>query len=379
MLLGVLCGSIVTATSAFGQGGPPPTPVAAGEVVVRELQDRQRVTGEVRAVARVHVAAQESGVVLETRVDAGDRVEAGAVLAKLDDARLRLDAAQLSARLVVAAAVTDVRKAELEQAQNDLSLLEQLAGRDAINPKELADARSTVAIAAARVAEAEADLAVTEAEMAVMRRRLEDMVIRAPFTGIVLSRRVDVGGWIGIGDAVAELVTDGLFDVMLDVPQSLVSQISKNAGTLPRVTLEVAASGVLLVDQNAVTIPSVDPVARTFRARVRVVDEERRLADGMSATGWVPSGTTSLRLVIPRDALLENPAGFFVYAVRTLGEGPPQAVPVQVRLRFSIEGGVVVESADLREGEQVVTEGNERLFPMMPVRVVSPGATGGGA
>ena len=377
----------VPAARAAAQGGPPPSPIAAGEVVRRELDDRQRVTGEVRAIARVHVAAEEAGVIVETRVDAGDRVEAGAVLARLDDTRLRLEAAQLDARLKVTEAVMQVRDAELGQYRSDLATLEDLAQRNAINPKELTDARSDVAIAQARLAEAQADHAVIESQMAIMQRRLDDMVVRAPFAGVVLSRRTDVGGWIGVGDAVAELITDGVFDIYLDVPQALAGRRPDGGGAggsndevlFPRVTLEVAAADLILVDQRAVTIPAIDPIARTFRVRVRVEDRKRRLADGMSAMGWVPSGKNASWLVVPRDALMENPAGFFVYAVRTLGEGPAQAVPVQVRLRFGIEGGVTVESADLREGEMVVTEGNERLFPMAPVRIVDPGAQGGGA
>jgi len=378
-VIALLVAALSATAPGYGQGRPSATPVRAAEVVQRDLEERQRVTGEVRAAARVQVASREEGVVRETRIEAGDRVQAGAVLATIDDARVRLDAAQLDARLMVANAALSVRQAELGQMESDLAAIENLAARNAINLKELTDARSAVAIAAARLEEARADRTVVEAQRAVMQRRLEDMVIRSPFDGIVLQRKADVGGWIGVGDAVAEVVSDGLFDVLLDLPQSLAAKLSGASTGNRRVTLEVPAAGLHLSDQAAAVIPSVDPVSRTFRIRVRVEDPDRMLADGMSATGWVPAGQRGSWLVVPRDALLENPAGFFVYVVRSMGEGPPQAVPVQVRVRFSIEGGVAVESSDLHAGEQVVVEGNERLFPMMPVLVVRPDDAAGDA
>jgi multidrug efflux system membrane fusion protein len=114
-------------------------------------------------------------------------------------------------------------------------------------------------------------------------------------------------------------------------------------------------------------VPFVDPTARTFNVYVRLVNDRRRLAAGMSISGWVPTGERRDYLTVPSDALLRNDVGFFVYVARSQPNGPALATPAQVTLLFEVDGRVAVRSGSLAPGDIVVTEGNERLFPMMPV------------
>ena len=127
-------------------------------------------------------------------------------------------------------------------------------------------------------------------------------------------------------------------------------------------------------------VPLVDPIARTFSAYVRIEDEEGHLAPGMSVNGWVPTGQRREFLTLPQDALLQNDAGFYVYVARampSLGPGAAAAAPVMVRFLFQSDERIVVEGRELKDGDLVVVEGNERLFPMMPITFDAPSGGSG--
>jgi len=354
---------LASVASAQEGGGPPPTPVRVAAVEERVVQDRDRLTGEVQAVDRTTVASDAEGRVLEVLVEEGDPVEAGAPIARLDDTTPRLAIARLEARRGVASAVLDVRAAELARAELDLERLERLAADRASRPRELDDARSEVAVARARLAEAERDLEVIAAEIAIAREEQDDAVIRAPFAGVVVARHTDPGRWMERGGDVVELVGQGRYEIWLDVPQRYRPALASEDAT---VGVRVDAADRSWPPARPVIVPLVDPDARSFRVYLRVQDESGLLADGMSAVGSVPAGRSARRLLVPRDALLQNEAGFYVFAVRSMGEGPPAAMPVTVRVLFEI-GDRVAVAGPLGPEEQVVVEGNERLFPMMPV------------
>jgi hypothetical protein len=94
----------------------------------------------------------------------------------------------------------------------------------------------------------------------------------------------------------------------------------------------------------------------------------------MSVTAWVPTAQLSQQLLVHKNAVLRNEAGPYVYVVRQGPDGAARALPAAVQVLFALEERFAVRSSDLREGDLVVVEGNERLFPMMqvnPSRAVS--------
>ncbi len=97
-----------------------------------------------------------------------------------------------------------------------------------------------------------------------------------------------------------------------------------------------------------------------------------QLAPGMSLTAWVPTGKTAKRLTVDKDAVLRNETGTaYVYVARRQGpqssSTPAVATPVNIKELFPVGRRVVVESRNLQDGDLVVIEGNERLFPGMPI------------
>lgn len=344
--------------------GPPATAVLVAPVRRENVQERRRVTGELDAVARSLVATIEAGVVMERPVEEGDRVGAGHVLAVLDRRRLDIDLRRVEARIAVAKAMVLVRAAELERARHDLELLETLAARQASNPKQLTDARLDRSVAAARHDGAGSDLLVLEAEADLLRTRLADTTITAPIAGVVVRTHTECGQWVGEGDTVVEIVSVGAYEAWLDVPQRYAAAVKRPSAL---VHLQIDATGRSTEPRKPVVVPQVDPTSRSFSVVVLVDDPEDVLAPGMSVTGWVPTGDRAEHLTIPRDALLRNQAGFYVYVARGTAGGPAHAAPVPVIVTFETPNGVAVTASGLAEGDLVVVEGNERLFPMMPI------------
>ena len=347
------------------QGAPVAVRVAP---VKRELvQEMRRVVGDVHAVRTSLVSGQEPGLVLELAVDEGDRVTAGDLLCRLDDRRLRVQQKSLDAQERSDDALLQQRRLEAERAERDAATLRDLSDRNATNPKELADAQSAAAVAAARVLEAEAALLSVQAERELLQTRLDDLLVRAPFAGTVVECHVDLGEWLSAGEAVASLMSAEL-EVWLDVPQDAFAVLMGGGeGAAIRATLDANGRALTLVDVHVV--PSVDPGGRSFSVRGRLSGDGVGVAPGMSISAEVPTGARGSHLTVPLDALLRNDAGSYVYVAMGGAEGGPAlATPMGVDVAFRSEGRAVLRDERLAPGMLVVVEGNERLAPMMPLQ-----------
>jgi RND family efflux transporter MFP subunit len=352
-----------------GGSGPPAMDVRVARLELRQLQDHRRVTGDLRAVRRARVATLEPGLVNELPIQEGQAVEVGDVLAVLDNRRLALQLARLDAQKGVAQATLAARQAEARLEASDLATIETLRAQGASNPKELADAEVELTIAEARVEAATRDVDVLTAQIELAQTRLDDTTITAPFPGVVVAKRTELGQWVAEGEAIAEVVAVGAFDAWLDVPQMLAEPIQQ-PGAQVRVQLD--ATGRMSPPAAPRIVPLVDPTGRTFRIVVPVEDPRGVLKPGMSVTGWVPTGQLDEYLTVPRDALLRNEVGFYVYVARTGPGGATAAVPVQVTVAFEVDSAAAVRSGPLAAGDLVVVEGNERLYPMAPIAFEPP-------
>jgi RND family efflux transporter MFP subunit len=252
----------------------------------------------------------------------------------------------------------------LELEHRDLAALRNLGERGATNPKELGDADSRVKIATARLEQAGRDEEAIASQIALLRIRLDDTTVTAPFDGVIVAKHTEQGQWVAEGDPIAEVVSVGAFRAWLDVPQRFTAAVSSAEA---EVSVQIEATGRITSPARPTVVRLVDRTARSMQIYFRVDDPDSHLAPGMSVTGWVPTGTRGDFLTIPRDALLRNDAGFFVYAARSASQGPSQAVPAGVDVLFYTGRRVAVRTDALHEGDMVVVEGNERLCPMMPI------------
>ena len=302
------------------------------------------VSGTVTSPQSAILSPSVGGLVQETLVDAGDRVETGAILVTLDSelARLALERA--------IAEETQARIA-LDDARRRLAEAEDVGPNRGIAETEIkslrAEAtRNEAALKAAAAAARQQDAAV---------RRHE---VRAPFTGVVSRRLAQVGEWVNPGDGLVELVATAGLRFDFRVPQSYYARISTD--TRVDLTLD-AVPGEVVAGRVQAIVPVKDPGARTFLLRV-VTDASHTLpvTPGMSARAAIRVDTGREAVVVPRDAVLMHPDGRRTVWVVEREEG--EAIVHEKRVQPGLEfDGLVEIKSGLEPGLDIVTRGNEAL------------------
>ena len=349
--------------------GPPPTTVKVAQVTTQTMQQRVMVVGRLMEVRRSVVAAEIEGRVTELLTPAGRKVVGGeTVIARIDPVWSNLAVEQAEADLSSA-------RATARQSARELELLEDLVKRDATDAQTVDDARAKAESDAAQVLAFEAALHLAEES----RKRVE---IVAPFDGIVSAKLTEKGQWLSPGSSVVEVVSTGLIDAVIDVPEEIITQVPK--GTPIELTITPLD---LTVTGNVIAInPDGSNSARTYPVKVRIDDRDGLLKVGMSVTARVPVRAKEEYLVVPRDAVQYATTGPQVWmSVVTPASAPgsmPQGMPMDVEVlfgvddQFAIEPKPKVQGVNLSAGMDVVIEGAERLWPTRPMVVMSDADNG---
>jgi len=330
---------VCTSPAAFAA-----SPVEVARSEQRPVVQLVNVSGTVTSPQSAILSPSIGGLVEETHVDAGDRVEKGSILVTLDSelARLTLErsiAEETQARIA------------LDDAKRRLAEAEDVGPQRGIAETEIKSLRAEVTRNNAAL---EAAAAAARQQDSVVRRH----EVRAPFTGVVSRRLAQVGEWVNPGDGLVELVaTEGLrFDFR--VPQIYYARL----GTDTRVDLTLDAVPDEIVPGHVQAIvPVKDPGARTFLLRV-LADTQHRLpvTPGMSARAAIRVDTGREAVVVPRDAVLMYPDGRKTVWVVEREEG--NAIVHEKRVQAGLEfDGLVEIKSGLGAGLDIVTRGNEAL------------------
>jgi len=360
LFLGLI--ALACAPASAQPTGMPPANVRVASVVERPVEQKRRVTGEIRPKRRSQLAAEEAGLVRELTVEAGSSVDAGEVIARLDSGRMELQLVEAQAGIPAAQALIAEREADSAQADRDLERVRKVLSLESGSAPELDRAERDAAVARSRLAQARAQLAVAEATVAVVQQRLEDLVIRAPFAGRVVEKMTEVGQWVSAGDAVIDLVEIAEVEIRVDVPEAFIERASKAKTVsvmVPALNLEIEAK-VLSV------VPQADPRTRLFPVRLIAANPDGAIRPGMSAVGLMPTSQEAMTTLVPKDAILQGETGSHVFIDR---QGSSAIVSVE-RL-FAVGDMVAVRSTMLNAGMRVVVEGNERLIPGQPLNILN--------
>lgn len=354
--------ALAIAAPALAQGGPPAAKVRVDNARMETLDRQRNVTGELVAARRSNVAAKASGLVLEMDVNVGDTITQNDVIARLDDTLARIEVQRRDAEVASAEALIRERRAMVAQTERDLERLNELGQRNGASRSEIDDAETDLEAASAQLARAKADLAIAKAERARAEQELADLTIRAPFTGAVVRRDIELGQWIDEGDTALELIELDRVDVYIDVPEAFIGPLSSMNRPIE---LSFAGGAITRSAPYTAIIDDADPEARTFPVRVRLDNADHRLRPGMSVTGLVPTGELTEQLTVHKDAILRDDAGAYVYFV---ADG--KALPARITPLYAVGTRTVVKAPQLTPGTPLIIEGNERLYPTQAVEVV---------
>lgn len=351
--------------------GPPPASVFVGPVQTETAREFSRVTGSLRAVARAEVAAKEAGALEEIFVDEGDAVKAGQTLIILDRRRIDAEIAEAKASRTAAEVLVTQREAESKRAQLDFEMKTGLYEKRAVSRTELLDSEREKKVSAAQVKAASDQLNVAKSRLALLEVREDDLEVTAPFQGRIVERHVEPGEWVSPGEPVVSLVSNGLIEAWLDVPERFAAAVADDPSAL-KVVAE--AAGLSATATSLKRIAEVDMRSRLFKLVATIEDHGGDLIHGMSVHADIPLGEPQAMLVVPVDAVIVTRLGEFVYRVIPAAPGEEGAMPmaerVEVNVRFRRDGRAFLgEAGSLSEGDQIVVEGNERLLPGQPLMI----------
>jgi membrane fusion protein (multidrug efflux system) len=297
-------------------GGPPQMPPAAvivGPIVKETTQDRAIATGTLRAVSKADVAAQEAGAVEKVLVDEGQEVAAGATLAILDSRRTKAQLTEANAGLASAQSLLEQRAAELRRADSDLEMKTQLSLTKAVSKSAVLDAEKTRTVAKSQLKAAQDGITEARSRLELLAIQLDDLAVKAPFSGVVISRDVEPGEWVAAGAMVASIVTVDPIEAWLRVPARF---LAGTAGGSKGLLVRQSATGKMFAPANVTRIPDVDGRSQLFTVVATIPNPDRNLTPGESATGIVPIGVATDYLRIPLNAVVQSPQGTLLYVVQ---------------------------------------------------------------
>ncbi|MEO7414618.1 MAG: efflux RND transporter periplasmic adaptor subunit [Opitutaceae bacterium] len=320
----------------------PPTSVTASPAVESSWETVIRGTGSLMAVQGVTISAEIPGKIAKISFEAGTVVQANDVL-------IQLDVTSEEAQLRAAEATSALAKANLTRAR-------ELRQNNTNSPAEL-DA-----------ADAEAKQAEAQAEST--RATIAKKTIRAPFTGRLGLRMVNLGQILREGDMITTLQTLDPIYVNFSLPQQRVSDVS--VGTVIRVKTD-AAPGQTFEGKITAISPEIDATSRNIHLQATLANQAEKLRPGMYASVQVVLPEQRKVLMIPVTAVLPAPYGDSVFILDDKTDeksGKTEKVLRQQFVRISGAQGDFVNVVDgLKAGDLIVTSGVFKLRPGMPAIV----------
>ncbi len=322
LLLLTGCQEAQQETDATAEG---PRPQSSGHLVTSVVAERAPVStqherpGTLRLRRLVRLHAQEEGRIQALDVFEGDRVSAGDLLVRLDDAVLRAE--------------LEKTRATLAQKQLDLKRFQDLAERNAASQDDLAQARTALALA--------------EADLTLLELRLADTRISAPFAGVITQRMAEPG----------DFVTKNTHLLTLADPASLVAAVSVSELVLPHIAegdparIRIDALGG---QRFAGEILRIHPTLSEANRQAKVEIRFEAIPEGARAGQFVRAELDTAavtRLLVPFRALQQDRDGQFVWVIES-GKAARRPVDIGMRIADQVE---VLKGLD--SGARVVTRG----------------------
>jgi RND family efflux transporter MFP subunit len=229
-------------------------------------------SGYVTARRSATVSSKVTGKVSEVLVEEGMKVEAGAVLARLDSSNVQASLRLAEAQLERARKSMEETKPNLEFANQELKRFTDLAARKAVSDSDLRRSEMEVKALDARLARQLAEIAVAEGEVAQWKQQLDDTIIRAPFGGVVTSKNaqpgemispMSVGGFTRTG--ICTVVDMSSLEIEVDVNESHINRVQPGG----RVEAALDAYPEWRIPAKVIAIiPTADRQKATVKVRI---------------------------------------------------------------------------------------------------------------
>ena len=341
-----------------------PIPVETASVTERAAGAQAAVlnaTGYVTARRRATVASKITGTLVEVNVEEGMAVRQGQVLARLDDSTLRATLALAEAKADAARRGVRENEVRLTEARLTLERVTRLIKEGVVSQAEVEAAQAQLESYDARILAAREQVRVAEQQVALARTNLADTVIRAPFSGVAISKDAQPGETVSPMSAGGGFTRTGICTIV-DM-QSLEIEVDVNEAYINRVKPAQEVSAVLdaypdspIPARVITTVPTADRQKATVLVRIAFKELDARILPDMGVK------VTFLRSDEDADATAARPValapkasirtdGSQSYAFVVSGEGIVDRRAVRVG---GVDGDRVEVLAGLTAGERVI-------------------------
>ncbi|HEY2431808.1 MAG TPA: efflux RND transporter periplasmic adaptor subunit [Vicinamibacterales bacterium] len=332
-------------------------------------------SGYVVARRRATVSSKVTGKVMDVLIEEGHPVKAGQILAHLDDTQARAALNLAQAQLAASKKGYAEDEAKLAEAELNLQRRQALLKERVVGQAEVDDARSVVDSTKARIAYAQQQIGVAERQVEMQQTNLDDMVVHAPFAGIVISKDAQPGEMISPVSAGGGFTRTGIgtivdmtsLEIEVDVNETYINRVVNNQ----KVEATLDAYPDWHIPAHVITtIPSADRQKATVKVRIGFESLDPRILPDMGVKvaflkDAPPAGQAPAvpAVLVPKTAVrsFDGRAVIFV-----LNEDRVERRAVKT----GFDSGDQIEVVSgIRTGERVVTDGPQTLKDGDKVRI----------
>ncbi len=317
-------------------------------------------SGYVTARRRATVSSKVTGKVTEVNVEEGMAVREGQVLARLDDSTLQAALHLYRAQLEAAKRQIPESEVRLEQARVMLRRQEALRKEGLNTPSDIDNARAEVDSLIARIASAQEQVKVAESQIAMQLTAIEDTVIRAPFSGVAITKDAQAGEMVSPVSAGGGFTRTGI-STIVDM-KSLEIEVDVNESYINRVRAGQPVVAVLdaypdwQIPANVITlVPTADRQKATVLVRIGFQELDPRILPDMGVkVTFLREAETSAAPVaqsvtlVPQAAVRKEGDAAYVFVVRQ------NTVERRAIKTAGTDGDRLEVVAGLKGGDQVV-------------------------
>jgi RND family efflux transporter MFP subunit len=327
-------------------------------------------SGYVTARRQATVSSKVTGKVTEVLIEEGMKVTNGQVLARLDDSNIKTSLDVAVAQLASAKAALAETEAQLKDANLEYQRTVELAKQHIASQSDLDLAEANAKALQAHLAQQKLDIVVAERQVEMWQQQMDDMIIRAPFDGVITTKDAQPGEMISPVSAGGGFTRTGIgtivdmtsLEIEIDVNESYINRVEP--GQPVEATLDAYPDWKIPCKVIAI-IPTADRDKSTVKVRVGFDQLDPRILPDMSVkVAFRDNGGTAAghAVIVPRDAVLSRDGRDVVYVVQD-GHAERRAVTVN-----STQGEDSMLSAGVTAGEKVVVNAPANLRDGMAVK-----------
>ncbi len=346
MLKKILLSTVFAFCVLNAQEAPRASLVEVQTLKKQEVNDLQEFVGTVNFDKKSKIASQSSGIAKKINFEVGQKV-------KKDEVLVQIDSDILESQIKASMADVNMYEVQLKNAKKNYDRYNALVEKKSISQKVFDDAKVEYDVA-------NENLISSKAKLNELNIQKSKKVIKAPYSGVIVEKNINLDEWLNQGSQIATIVNTQELEVVFNLPITFIGGLKSGD------VYDINISDEIIKAKLYAAIPSGDKLTRTFPVRFKADAGEKFIFDGASAKISFAKETKTQALVINRDAVIKR---FNMDVIFTVVENKAVMIPVKVITYFGLNAAIMGEG--LVERMQIVTKGNERIFPDMPVQVLN--------